>query len=166
MIRYQEPTKVERGGKYLTFALGAEEYGLPIMKVREIIGYVEVTPLPRTAAHVHGVMNLRGQVMSVVDLRIKLGMPPVPRTDHTCIIVVEVAGREGPKLSVGVIVDRVSEVLWIGTDRVEPTPSFDASVRNDFLLGIAKIGPSIKILLDIDRVLAGAESDIADVRAA
>jgi purine-binding chemotaxis protein CheW len=146
-----------RGGKYLTFALGNEEYGLEILKVREIIGYAEITTLPGTASHVKGVMNLRGQVMSVMDLRAKFGMEPAPRTDQTCIIVVEIL-RDRRKLCVGVIVDRVLEVLWIDNHKIEETPVFDTSVRTDFILGIGMVGSAVKILLNIDRVISTGDA--------
>ena len=145
-----------KAGKYLTFALGKEEYGLEILKVREIIGYMDITAVPRTPAFVRGVINLRGQVISVVDLRSKFDMEPAARTEATCIIVVEIA-QGGRKLSTGIVVDRVSEVLNIAADRIEPAPSFGTSVATDFILGMGKIGQSVKILLDIDRVLGDDE---------
>lgn len=145
-----------RGGKYLTFALGKEEYGLEILKVREIIGYMDITAVPRTPSYVKGVINLRGQVISVVDLRAKFAMETAQRTEQTCIIVVEIRHGER-KLSTGIIVDRVSEVLEIPSESIEEPPSFGASVETDFILGMGKIGESVKILLDIDKVLAGQE---------
>lgn len=145
----------DRGGKYLTFALGREEYGLEILKVREIIGFMDITAVPRTPAYVRGVINLRGQVISVVDLRSKFAMEARERTDETCIIVVEI--REpgtGRKLNTGIIVDKVKEVLNVPADRIEDPPTFGASVATDFILGMGKIGESVKILLDIDKVLS------------
>jgi purine-binding chemotaxis protein CheW len=146
----------QRGGKYLTFALGKEEYGLEILKVREIIGWMDITALPRTPSYVKGVVNLRGQVIVVVDLRSRFGMEPAPRTDQTCIIVVEIS-HENRKLSTGIIVDRVSEVLEIAGEKIEDPPTFGASIATDFILGMGKIGESVKILLDIDRVLTSDE---------
>ncbi len=145
-----------RGGKYLTFALGPEGYGIEILKVREIIKFMDITAVPRTPAYVRGVINLRGQVISVIDLRAKFGMETAERTDETCIIVVEikVAGR---KLSTGIVVDRVSEVLSINEDCIEDAPTFGAAVDTAFILGMGKIGDSVKILLDINRVLGDAE---------
>ncbi len=145
------------GEKYLTFALGNEEYGLEILKVREIIGYMEITAVPRTPSHVKGVINLRGQVISVVDLRTKFQMKEVEKTEATCIIVVEITGIAGRKLSTGIIVDRVSEVLNILPDNIEPAPEFGGAVNTDFILGMGKIGKSVKILLDIDKVLTREE---------
>jgi len=146
-------TVVAHGGKYLTFALGKEEYGLEILKVREIIGYMDITAVPRTPSYVRGVINLRGQVISVVDLRAKFGMEAAQRTEQTCIIVVEIKSGDR-KLSTGIIVDRVSEVLNIPGENIEEPPTFGASVATDFILGMGKIGQAVKILLDIDRVLA------------
>ena len=145
-----------RGGKYLTFALGKEEYGLEILKVREIIGYMGITAVPRTPEYVKGVINLRGQVISVVDLRAKFGMERAEKTDQTCIIVVEIRSG-GRKLSTGIVVDKVSEVLTIPADNIEDAPSFGSAVSADFILGMGKIGEAVKILLDIDKVLGGDE---------
>jgi len=147
-------TATARGGKYLTFALGKEEYGLEILKVREIIGWLDITALPRTPAYVKGVVNLRGQVIVVVDLRAKFAMEATAKTDQTCIIVVEIA-HAGRKLSTGIIVDHVSEVLEIPTENIEDPPTFSASVATDFILGMGKVGEAVKILLDIDKVLDG-----------
>jgi purine-binding chemotaxis protein CheW len=146
-----------RAGKYLTFALGKEEYGLEILKVREIIGYMDITAVPRTPDHVKGVINLRGQVISVVDLRTKFDMEPIERTDQTCIIVVDIQ-QGGRRLNTGIVVDRVSEVLSISADKIEDAPAFDASVQVDFILGMGKIGDTVKILLDIDRVLSATDT--------
>jgi purine-binding chemotaxis protein CheW len=144
------------GGKYLTFALGKEGYGLQILKVREIIGWLEITALPQTPAYVKGVINLRGQVIAVVDLRAKFGMDATERTDQTCIIVVETL-HEQRKICTGIIVDQVSEVLEIAGKNIEPAPSFGTSVETDFILGMGKVGESVKILLDIDKVMTNAE---------
>jgi purine-binding chemotaxis protein CheW len=153
-------TAASRGGKYLTFALGREEYGIGILKVREIIGYMDITAVPRTPEYVRGVINLRGQVISVVDLRAKFGMPAAERTDETCIIVVEITGRDGRKLSTGIVVDRVSEVLDIAGENVEDPPAFGSAVDASFILGMGKVGQAVKILLDIDRVLSPGEFEI------
>lgn len=147
------PAVPGRGGKFLTFSLGKEEFGIPILAVREIIGYVEVTAVPRTPAHVRGVINLRGQVISVIDLRGRFGMPAGERTEQTCIVVVDV-NLGGRKVNAGVIVDRVSEVLHVPAEQVEDVPEFGTAVSNELLLGLAKVGKGVKILLDIDRALA------------
>jgi len=143
-------------GKYLTFALGQEEYGLEILKVREIIGYMNITSVPQTPSHVKGVINLRGQVIPVVDLRLKFGMPENGVDDQTCIIVVDIANRD-KQFQTGIIVDRVSEVLDIAEQNIEPAPQFGAHVNTEFILGLGKIGDHVKILLDIDKVL-GSEN--------
>jgi len=152
---------LNKEGKYLTFALAQEEYGLEILKVREIIGYMDVTAVPQTPHYVKGVINLRGQVIPVVDLRAKFGMESVDITDQTCIIVVEISDGQR-KSSTGIIVDRVQEVLDIAGGDIEDAPQFGATVNTDFILGMGKIGQSVKILLDIDRVLGG--SDLAGIR--
>jgi purine-binding chemotaxis protein CheW len=147
-------TAPDKEGKYLTFALAHEEYGLEILKVREIIGYIDVTAVPQTPHYIKGVINLRGQVIPVVDLRAKFGMETTDVTEQTCIIVVEIA--EGNRTcSTGIIVDHVQEVLDIGADAIEEAPQFGASVNTDFILGMGKVEDSVKILLDIDRVLGG-----------
>jgi purine-binding chemotaxis protein CheW len=151
-----QTTTTARGGKYLTFALGKEEYGLEILKVREIIGWMDITALPRTPAYVKGVVNLRGQVIVVIDLRTKFAMEAVAKTDQTCIIVVEIA-HQGRKLSTGLIVDRVSEVLEIASESIEDAPTFGTAIDTDFILGMGKVGEAVKILLNIDKVLDTAE---------
>jgi purine-binding chemotaxis protein CheW len=151
-----EKTSTCRAGKYLTFALGKEEYGLEILKVREIIGWMDITALPRTPAYVKGVVNLRGQVIVVIDLRTKFAMEAVAKTDQTCIIVVEIA-HQGRKLSTGLIVDRVSEVVEIPAEAIEDAPTFGTAIDTDFILGMGKVGEAVKILLDIDKVMTASE---------
>lgn len=143
-------------GKYLTFALGAEEYGLGILKVREIIGIMEITPVPHTPDYVKGVINLRGRVIPVLDLRLKFGMESKGYVDRTCVIVVEVQGQAGT-IQVGMVVDSVSEVLNISAGEIEPPPSFGASIETTYLLGMAKIKGKVKILLDIDKIIEQGE---------
>ncbi|NLZ07488.1 MAG: purine-binding chemotaxis protein CheW [Phycisphaerae bacterium] len=152
-------------GKYLTFALGPEEFGLEILKVREIIGYMDITAVPQTPEHVRGVVNLRGQVIPVVDLRTKFAMRTEEITSQTCIIVVET--RQGnQKFNTGIVVDRVRDVLDIVASQIEDAPSFGACVETDFILSMAKIADSVKILLDIDRVLGSAELETLHATAA
>lgn len=141
-------------GKYLTFILGSEEFGLEILKVREIIGYMQITAIPRTPAYIKGVINLRGQVIPVIDMRAKFEMMAADITDQTCIVVVDVSSRNGSFFT-GVIVDRVREVLDIDAADIEPSPEFDSHVSTSFILGMGKIGGTVKILLDIDEVLRG-----------
>jgi purine-binding chemotaxis protein CheW len=157
----ERPATGAKGGKYLTFGLGAEEYGLEILKVREIIGLMEITAVPGTPAHVRGVVNLRGQVISVIDLRSRFGLPPVEKTEQTCVIVVEI-NSEGRRICMGIVVDRVSEVLSIQAANIEDTPSFGASIDTSFILGMGKIGDAVKILLDIDRILT--KQELADTK--
>ena len=149
-------TMLDREGKYLTFALGPEEYGLEILKVREIIGYMDITAVPQTPQHVKGVINLRGQVIPVIDLRTKFGMETAEITEESCIIVVEI-NQGNRSFSTGIVVDHVQEVLDIAGQDIEEAPQFGASVDTDFILGMGKIGDTVKILLDIDKVLAGGD---------
>lgn len=150
-----------RAGKYLTFYLDAEEYGLEILKVQEIIGVLPVTRVPRTPPFVKGVINLRGKVISIVDLRAKFGMEPVP-AGESCIIVVQVQG-----VQLGILVDRVSEVKAIGEQEIADPPSFGSEVDTEFLLGIAKGAGRVTLLLDIDRVLTTSEVlDLASIQPA
>jgi purine-binding chemotaxis protein CheW len=137
------------GGKFLTFFLAGEEYGIEILKVHEIIGMMPITRVPRTPQFIRGVINLRGKVIPIVDLRLKFGMESVEQTAETCIIVVHVEGIE-----MGIVVDRVSEVLNIAGGEIEDAPSFGEDVNTDYILGIGKTQAKVKILLDIDRVLS------------
>jgi purine-binding chemotaxis protein CheW len=151
---------LDKEGKYLTFALAQEEYGLEILKVREIIGYMDITAVPQTPHHVKGVINLRGQVIPVIDLRANFGMETTDVTEETCIIVVEISQGDR-SFSTGIVVDHVQEVLDISGQDIEEAPQFGSSVDTDFILGMGKIGDSVKILLDIDKVLAGDRLDLA-----
>jgi purine-binding chemotaxis protein CheW len=152
----QKQSTAQGESKYLSFALANEEYGLEILKVREIIGYVEVTSVPQMPSYVKGVINLRGQVVPVVDLRARFGMQSMDITAETCIIVVETAaggpGSHGTS-NTGIIVDRVREVLAIPEQDIEPPPQFGAAVDTAFILGLGKTGERVTILLDIDRIL-------------
>jgi len=143
-------------GKYLTFKLGDEEYGLEILKVQEIIQMQTVTRVPRTPDYMRGVINLRGKVIPVVDLRRKFNMETCADTDRTCIIVVQIASGDS-KVVMGTIIDEVKEVLDIKAENIEETPSFGASIDTQFILGMGKIGQSVKILLDIDKVMSVKE---------
>ena len=142
-------------GKYLTFRLGDEEYGLEILKVQEIIGTMDITPVPGTPPFVRGVLNLRGKVIPIVDLRLKIGMEAAAQTDETCTIVVQARG-----VQMGTVVDKVSEVLNIASEDIEETPSFGAQVNTDYILGIGKLAGRVRLLLDIDRVLV--DDDLMD----
>jgi len=146
----------EKEGKYLTFSLADEEYGIGILKIREIIGMIPVTSVPQTPEFVKGVINLRGKVIPVVDLRLRFGMQPIDYTERTCIIVVEIEGQTGT-VQIGIVVDSVSEVLNIKGEDIEETPTFGTKLDTDYILGMAKLEGGVKILLDIDRVLSGEE---------
>ena len=146
----------DREGKYLTFSLADEEYGIGILKIREIIGMMPITSVPQTPAFVKGVINLRGKVIPVLDLRLRFGMQEIEYTDRTCIIVVEIAGAAG-KIQIGSVVDSVSEVLNIKGEDIENTPTFGASLDTEYILGMAKMEGGVKILLDIDKVLSDGE---------
>lgn len=143
-------------GKYLTFFLGEEEYGISILKVREIIGMMPVTPVPLAPEFIKGVINLRGKVIPIVDLRKKFSMPEAEYTERTCIIVVEIKGTSS-QIPMGIVVDSVSEVINIKPTDIEETPSFGGSLKAEYILGIGKMDGGIKILLDIDKVLNSDE---------
>jgi purine-binding chemotaxis protein CheW len=146
----------DREGKYLTFSLANEEYGIGILKIKEIIGMMPITSVPQTPEFVKGVFNLRGKVIPVLDLRRRFGMEPMEYSERTCIIVVEIAG-EAANVMIGLVVDSVSEVLSIKAEVIEDTPTFGMKLNTDYILGMAKIGKYVKILLDIDRVLGTDE---------
>jgi purine-binding chemotaxis protein CheW len=143
-------------GKYLTFSLEDEEYGVGILKIKEIIGMMPITSVPRTPEFVKGVINLRGKVIPVVDLRLKFSMESIPYNERTCIIVVEIDSEAGTVL-IGIVVDAVSEVLNIKEEDIEETPTFGTKLETDYILGMAKMEGGVKILLDIDRVLSQDE---------
>ena len=148
-------TMTDREGKYLTFTLAEEEYGIGILKIKEIIGMMPITSVPQTPEFVKGVINLRGKVIPVVDLRLRFSMDAMEYNDRTCIIVVEIA-VSGIDITIGIVVDSVSEVLNIKNDEIEDTPTFGTALNTDYILGMAKMEGGVKILLDIDEVL-GAE---------
>jgi purine-binding chemotaxis protein CheW len=141
-----------RAGKYLIFQLGREEFGIRVLKVREIMGVLDITAVPQMPSHVKGVINLRGKVIPVVDLRLKFGLSAMEYTQRTCIIVVQVQGETGP-LPMGIVVDAVAEVLNLAAGDIEDTPDFGQGVDTPYLLGMAKAKGKVKILLDIDQVL-------------
>lgn len=144
-----------RDEKYLTFTLGREAYGIAILKVREIIGMIEITEMPKMPAFVKGVINLRGKVSPIIDLRTKFAMPPADYTSRTCIVLVDIS-RGGNSSLVGMVVDGVSEVMSIGPDQIEGPPEM-SGVNADFIQGIAKKESRVIILLDIDRVMNAEE---------
>ncbi|RZB38356.1 MAG: purine-binding chemotaxis protein CheW [Desulfobacteraceae bacterium Eth-SRB2] len=146
----------DRQGKYLTFTLADEEYGIGILKIKEIIGMMPVTTVPQTPEFVKGVINLRGKVIPVIDLRLRFGMESIDYTERTCIIVVEIDGTAGT-VQIGIVVDSVSEVLNVKGEEIEDTPTFGTKLNTDYILGMAKMEGGVKILLDIDRVLSADE---------
>jgi purine-binding chemotaxis protein CheW len=165
MIATNEPTTVApadaRAGKYLTFQLAQEEFGIRVLKVREILGLQEITAVPQTPSHVKGVINLRGKVVPLIDLRLKFGMPAAEYTTRTCIIVTQVRAEVGLVL-MGIVVDGVSEVLNLTVQEIEDTPDFGQDASCQYLLGMAKVKGKVKILLDIDKVLSSQE--LGDLR--
>ncbi len=147
---------IHQSGKFLTFFFDDEEYAIEILKVQEIIGIMPITTVPRTPEYILGVINLRGKVIPVIDLRTKFGMASVEWTDETCIIVMQI-----DETLMGIVVDKVSEVLDIASGDIEDTPSFGSEVNTDYIMGIGKAEGKVRLLLDIDKVLSVKE--IADV---
>src|SRR5574344_579252 len=141
----------ETDQKLLTFSLGTEGYGLSILKVKEIIGMLDITPVPKTPEFIKGVINLRGKIIPVIDLRLKFGMEEKEYNERTCIIVVEINLKNTQTL-LGVVVDTVSEVVTIGSEQIEPAPEYGNSNSNNFILGIGKIKDRVVIILDIDKI--------------
>jgi len=152
--------RLARAGKYLTFYLATEEYGVEILKVHEIIGMLPITRVPRTPPFVRGVINLRGKVIPIVDLRQRFGMSR-DGAEESCIIVVQVHG-----IQLGVVVDKVSEVLSIAEADIAPTPSFGSDVSTQYLLGLAKGDGKVRLLIDIDSVLTATDVDVVQTIAA
>ena len=144
-------------GKFLTFVLSNEEYGIEILKVREIIGLMDITSVPQTPDYMKGVINLRGKVIPVIDLRMKFSMPEEEHTQETCVIVVEVNST-----SIGLIVDSVSEVADIGSGEIENAPKFGQGIDTSFIMGLGKVKDKIIIMLDIDEVLSSDELEMAE----
>ncbi|MDH5636966.1 MAG: chemotaxis protein CheW [Nitrospinota bacterium] len=148
----------ELEGKYLTFTLGKEDYGFEIKKVKEIIGIMDVTRVPKTPKFLKGVINLRGKVVPIIDLRYKFRMQQIDYTKETCIVVVET-----DEMVVGVVVDSVSEVIDIDIDEIESTPAFGHEIDIRYILGMAKVNDEVKILINIDKVLSMDEMALASI---
>ncbi|MBC8550929.1 MAG: purine-binding chemotaxis protein CheW [Candidatus Brocadiales bacterium] len=144
-------------GKFLTFILGDEVYGFEILKVREIIGLMDITTVPQTPGYMKGVINLRGKVIPVIDLRLKFSMQEEDHTQETCVIVVEVDNT-----SIGIIVDSVSEVSDISGEEIEEAPSFGQGIDTSFIMGLGKVKEKIIILLDIETVLSSEELKVVE----
>ena len=149
-------------GKHLTFVLGREHYGLPVLKVREIIRLCAITPVPQMPDYIKGVLNLRGKIVPVADLRVKFRLARIENTDLTCIIVVQVSLPDKSTTMMGLIVDAVEEVVNLTAADIEPTPDFGGAIKTDYILGMAKVKGQVKALLDIDRVVSAVTpEDIA-----
>jgi len=152
-----EKKGLEHEGEYLTFVLAKEEYGIEILRVREIIGLMDITTVPQTPDYMKGVINLRGKVIPVIDLRLKFSMQEEVHTQETCVIVAEVNNT-----SIGIIVDSVSEVMNIKGGEIEETPSFGQGIDTDFIMGMGKVKEKIIILLDIEEVLSSEELEVVE----
>lgn len=149
--------RIAQAGKYLSFVLGQEEYGLEILKVQEINGMMDITRVPRTPSYVRGVINLRGRVIPIISLREKFKMPAIEDDEKTCIIVVQVQYQDN-RITMGIVVDEVSEVLNIVEGEIEPPPSFGGGMEEaDYIIGMGKLEDKVVILLDINRVMDGEE---------
>jgi purine-binding chemotaxis protein CheW len=146
------PNIPKKEGKYLTFGLSDEEYGIGILKIKEIIGMMPITTIPQTPPFLKGIINLRGKVIPVIDLRLRFGMDSIEYNERTCIIVVEIETLNGI-IQLGIVVDTVSEVLNVKSDAIEDTPAFGTKLNTEYILGMAKMEGGVKILLDIDKVL-------------
>jgi purine-binding chemotaxis protein CheW len=140
-------------GKYLTVVLDNEAYGIAVLKVREIIRLQKITPVPQMPGFVKGVINLRGRVIPVIDLRVKFGLK-AEFAERTCIVVVQVAVSAEQTVQMGLIVDSVEEVVNLTPGEIEPTPEFGTRIDTSYLLGMAKVKGQVKTLLDLDRVVA------------
>jgi len=155
VVEKKEISDIE--GKFLTFVLGEEIYGIEILKASEIIGLMDITTVPQTPDYMKGVINLRGKVIPVIDLRKKFSMQEGVHTQETCVIVVEVNGS-----SIGLIVDSVSEVSDITGEEIENAPSFGQGIDTSFIMGLGKVKDKIIILLDIDAVLSTEELEMVE----
>ena len=141
-----------RAGKYLSFFLASEEYGVEILKVQEIIGRMPITPVPLTSRYIRGVINLRGKIHPIMDLKVKFGMDESRMTDETCIIVIKTSS-----MMMGILVDKVSEVINVASNDIEDTPSFGADINPEYLLGVGKTGGRVRLLLDIEKVITTSD---------
>lgn len=141
-------------GKYLTFMLGRESYGLPVIRVREIIRFLTPTHVPQLPESIEGVINLRGKIIPVVNLRLKFGLPAGEITERTCTVVVQINSTTRPQSMIGLVVDGVEEVVQISAADIEAAPEFGANVPTDHILGLAKVKGTISTLLDLDQVIS------------
>ncbi len=157
-----EKSETKFEGKYLTFRVGKEEYGVQILKVREIVGLLEITEVPMTTTHIRGVINLRGKIIPVADMRHKLGLPPEVSTRENCIVIVLAKGAKGESL-VGLLVDSVNEVFNLAEAALEPIPQLGDGRALDFVQGLARVKGRLVILLDVDEVVSAEELDGLDL---
>ncbi len=144
----------EKAGRYLTFVLGRESYGIPVLKVREIIRMIDITPVPRMPAYVKGVINLRGKVMPVIDLRLRFSLAQAEFTERTCTIVVQVNQPSGVQSLLGLIVDAVEEVAQVTAESIEPARDFGGNLNTDYIIAMARVMGGVMTLLDIDKIVA------------
>ena len=156
-LEHEKTAAVSLAGKYLTFGLGKESYGIGVLKIREIIRMFEITPVPELPEHVRGVINLRGKIIPVIDLRTRFGMEHHDTGERSCIVVVQMTSVSHEKCQMGLIVDGVEEVILIREEEIEPPPRFGGALHARYILGMIKVKDKVKTLLDIDQVLA-AES--------
>ena len=154
------PAATSLAGKYLTFNLHAESYGIDVLKVRELIRHITITAVPQMPEYIRGVINLRGKIIPVMDLRVRFGFPNVTNTDQTCIVVVQVKLPDGKSTAMGMVVDGVEEVVSFNAADIEDTPDFGGQIAVDYILGMAKIKGVVKVLLDIDRVVGATATTL------
>lgn len=155
-----EQDQLVEGGKFLSFFLGTEEYAIEILKVQEIIGLMPITPVPRMPDYIKGVLNLRGKIVPVMNLRTRFGLKEIEYTEETCIIVVQ----ENQYL-MGVIVDKVSEVADIEGNQIEEVPALGAGEQSDYLSGLGKVKEQVKMIVDVKRVLFDVPDEVLDTNA-
>jgi len=147
-------TQTSSPSKYVTFTLGQESYGLPVLHVREIIRICPITPVPNMPPHVRGVINLRGTVIAVLDLRAKFSMAPVPAGERACIIVLQLGVASTRPTLIGIIVDAVEEVIQLANSEIEPCPDFGGATASQYILGVATVRGGVKTLLEIEKIFA------------
>ncbi len=153
-----------RSGVYLTFTLGKEYYGIPVLKVKDIIGMVEITEVPRTPHFIKGVINLRGKIIPIMDLRLKFELEEIAYTERTVIIVLEIKIKDSKRL-MAVVVDTVSEVISITDTNIEPPPQYGISIESDFIMGMAKVKEKVIMLLNIEKVFNAEElAELAEIK--
>lgn len=156
-IEEQQSESKISGGKFLTFFLGEEEYAIQILKVQEIIGLMAITPVPKMPDYIRGVLNLRGKIVPVMNLRTRFGLQEIEDTDETCIIVIQ-----HKEFLMGLLVDKVSEVVDIMTAEIEDVPSVGGAGQNEYLMGIGKVEDSVKMILEVDQVVFDVPNEVLE----